>query len=334
MAISCSSQARIVSSSRREPPGWMIAVTPAAAASVRAVAEREERVGGEHGAPWPAGRPSRRRSAPSRAGSSARRPRRRSGRPRASTIALDLTAAQTRQAKARSRRSSSVGERRVGTLPAAGSASMLIPVLDEQPPFDPPEVDAQGRWSRRGRSARPRSSRRTLFRQVGLVVSHSRASSLEAGGEDRLQESAGDWHIRSAVARSTGRFSADDPAEGADRIALVGPLESRGRVVGDRGAAGVVVLEDAGRGLGEQPDQPQGTVEVQQVVVGQLLAVTDRWRSRGSARARPARRRTRPAGGGSRRNATDERSTKRQLQGRRERRGARRFAGRDEVPAR
>ena len=49
----CSSQAWIVSSSRFEPPGWMIAVTPAAAASVGAVAEREERVGGQHRPPGP-----------------------------------------------------------------------------------------------------------------------------------------------------------------------------------------------------------------------------------------------------------------------------------------
>ena len=48
------------------------------------------------------------------------------------------------------------------------------------------------------------------------------------------------------------------------------------------------MLEDAGRGLGELPDQPQGTVEVEQVVVGQLLAVPDRRRSPGSG---PRRRR-------------------------------------------
>ena len=48
MAMSCSSQAVIVSSSRCEPPGWMIAVTPAGGGGVGAVAEGEEGVRGEH----------------------------------------------------------------------------------------------------------------------------------------------------------------------------------------------------------------------------------------------------------------------------------------------
>ena len=68
---------------------------------------------------------------------------------------------------------------------------------------------------------------------------------------------------------------ADDPAEGADGIALVGSSKASARLVGDRRAAGVVVLEDRGGGLGEVTDQPQGAVEVEQVVVRQLLAVAD-----------------------------------------------------------
>ena len=42
--------AATTSASRFEPPGWMIAVTPASSASCGAVGEREERVGGEDGA--------------------------------------------------------------------------------------------------------------------------------------------------------------------------------------------------------------------------------------------------------------------------------------------
>ena len=43
----CSLQASIVWSSRREPPGWMMAVTPVRGGQVRAVAEREEGVRGQ-----------------------------------------------------------------------------------------------------------------------------------------------------------------------------------------------------------------------------------------------------------------------------------------------
>ena len=131
----------------------------------------------------------------------------------------------------------------------------------------------------------PRSISRTLLRQLGLVRSHSRASSSKPGGENRFQKSAGPAH-------SLGRGAIDwavqthDAAERTDRIAFVGELECAGRLGGDGGAAGIVMLEDAGRRLGELADQPQRTVEVQQVVVGEFLSMAElRGRQVGSASA-------------------------------------------------
>ena len=50
MLIPAASAASTTSWSRIEPPGWMIAVTPASTRELRAVGEREERVGGQRGA--------------------------------------------------------------------------------------------------------------------------------------------------------------------------------------------------------------------------------------------------------------------------------------------
>ena len=110
IATPASSAAATTSSSRTEPPGWMIAVDAGLDRQLGPVGEREERVGGQRRALQRLRRAtSRPRGARSRRGSSARRRCRRSRRSRASTIALDFTCWQTRQAKSRSLHSSSVG---------------------------------------------------------------------------------------------------------------------------------------------------------------------------------------------------------------------------------
>ena len=224
----CSSQAARVSSSRFEPPGWMIAVTPAAAATSgpsrngkkASEASTEPRARSPAFATairtessrliWPAPTPT-------------------SCRPCASTIAFDLTAWQTRQAKPERRALLGVGRGAAGRDGPGGRVGFhRVPVLHEQPALDPAQVEARGAGGRRGRSGRPRSSRRTLFFQVGLVVSRPKRVGLEAGGDDRLDEPAG--HAQPLGRRAVDRpVQADDPAEGADGVALVGQLEGLGQ---------------------------------------------------------------------------------------------------------
>ena len=138
--------------------------------------------------------------------------------------------------------------RRVATVPLAGSGSSSSQVWTSKPP-----------WMRRrsrpagglpgGPSGCSRSSSRTLFFQLGLVLSHSSAASSNRG-QDGFQEPA-------RLAHSLGgrpiddSVEAHDAAEGTDRISQIGELEGGRRVVGDRGTTGVVMLEDAGRRLGK-----------------------------------------------------------------------------------
>ena len=240
MAMPCSLQAATVSSSRREPPGWMIAVTPAAAAT-SGPSRNGKNASEASTAPrlrspafstairtessrliWPAPTP---RSWPSLA----------------TTIAFDLTIAQTRQAKARSRQLAlGRGPARSPPGPPAGSASSRSQPWASSPPSIRRRSRPEGAGSP-GRSAPSRSIRRTLFFQVGLVVSHSERLGIEAGGEDRLEEPARAAHPlgRGEVDRPV---QADDAAEGADRIALVGPLEGRGQVVATAAPQGLLCL--------------------------------------------------------------------------------------------
>ena len=74
IAMPAASAASTTSASRREPPGWMIAVDARLDRDLGAVGEREERVGGQHGArPATPAATCRRPGARSRRGSSGRR---------------------------------------------------------------------------------------------------------------------------------------------------------------------------------------------------------------------------------------------------------------------
>ena len=187
----CSSQAAMVSSSRFEPPGWMMAVTPGGGGDVGAVAEREEGVGGEHGPAarspafstairtessrliWPAPTPT---SWPSFA----------------STIAFDLTAGRPARRRPGRGRSASVGGRRGGDLARRPGRPRSRP----SPGRAGPPRSGGGRSPRGAGRPGPigpsRSSRRTLFFQVGLVVSSSRASGSKPGATIASMNRPGD----------------------------------------------------------------------------------------------------------------------------------------------
>ncbi len=204
MAMPCSSQAAIDSSSRLEPPGWMMAVDAGRRRRVGSVAEGEERVRGQR-RPLAPRRPSQRRSAPSRAGSSAPRRRPATGRPSTTTIAFDFTVGADLPGERRGRASSpSVGARFVFTVPEAGSASRRSQSWASMPPSirRRSQPDGAGGF---GPIARPRSIRRMLFFQVGLVVSRAKASGSKPGATIASRNRPG-MHINSAVARSTGRL--------------------------------------------------------------------------------------------------------------------------------
>ena len=78
---------------------------------------------------------------------------------------------------------------------------------------------------------------------------------------------------RSASARSDRAVERDHAPERGHRIAGEGLLVRRGERLGDRHAAGVVVLDDHARGLLELVQQPPRRVEVQNVVERERPAV-------------------------------------------------------------
>ena len=135
MATPASSHASTTSGSRREPPGWMIARTPASMASLGPVGEREERVRGHHRAgelDVGGARPSPSRSARSPRGSSGPRRCRRwrgpsTGRSRSSARAC------TRASRRRSSpHSSSVGVRWVTARISSRDSRPRVAILHEQ----------------------------------------------------------------------------------------------------------------------------------------------------------------------------------------------------------
>ncbi len=58
----------------------------------------------------------------------------------------------------------------------------------------------------------------------------------------------------------------DDPAKRAQRIAFIRADERRGDIGRGRGAAGIIVLENAGRRLRELTHEPQCAIEIEQIV--------------------------------------------------------------------
>ncbi len=245
MAIPCSLQASIVSSSRREPPGWMIAVTPCDGREVRAVAEREESVGRENRAvrsrPGFLNGDTNRVEPAHLAGAHADELKVLGQHDRVGFHArtdppgeVEVLRVRPRRACERSRPGRRSGRARRHPRSARAIHLRL----------------AAGR-GRRGRDwpgpmGDSRSSRRTLLRQLGLVVSQSSASGSNPGASIASMNRPG-WHIRSAEGEVDRPVESDDTAECARRVALVRPLERGGWGIGQGGAAGIVMLEDAGR---------------------------------------------------------------------------------------
>ena len=79
--------------------------------------------------------------------------------------------------------------------------------------------------------------------------------------------------IASAVATSMRPVEPHDAAEGGQRVGFARAHVGFGDRVARRGAAGVGVLDDDGRGLGELGGDPRGGVEIEQVGVRELLAL-------------------------------------------------------------
>ena len=224
----CSSQAATVSSSRFEPPGWMIAVTPAAAAT--SGPSRNGKKASEASTAPRARSPGLLDGDPDRV-----EPAHLAGADADELAVLRqhdrvrLDRWQTRQAKARSR-SSLVGRRPARSRPC-------------RRPGRPPSRPSPGRAGRPrpaggrsptgagrpGRSGPSRSMQADAVLPGRLGRQQRERVGLEAGGEDRLDEPA-------RLAHPLGRrpvdrpVQADDPAEGADGVALVGQLERLGQV--------------------------------------------------------------------------------------------------------
>ena len=118
-------------------------------------------------------------------------------------------------------------------------------------------------------------------------------------------------HIRSAVARSTGRFSADDPAEGADGVALVGQLEGRRRASSAVAAPqGLLCLRMHAAGSANWRISRRALSRSSRLLYESSLPCRTVAVARFGPRVRAPRRR-RPAGAGSRRTGAADRSVKR-----------------------
>ena len=201
MARPCSSQAARVSSSRFEPPGWIRAVTPAAAAasgpsrkgkkaSEASTAPRARVAGLGDGDPdrvEPAHLPGADADELPAPGQHDR-------------VRLDRLADPPGEPERRPLLGASAA-RRVATCPGGGVGLHRVPVLDEQAALDPAQVEA-----RRGGGVR--ADRRLQVEQADAVLpgrlggQEPERVGLEAGGEDRLDEPA---RRRRAARPSRGR---------------------------------------------------------------------------------------------------------------------------------
>ena len=243
----------MTSVSRRLPPGWRMAATPAAAGDVDAVGEREERVGGEDGALARGHRrPRRRVRRPSR-GSAGRNRSRRSACPWARTIAFDFAWRATRQAKSSDRTSScrrAVPSSRGGDRPGRAAAGRPPGGADGRARCAPPTAGGRSPGARRGRAsasarfssaataAGSNSGRREQVdedpvertRVLGpdrAVGRHNAAVARDGVGGDRLPERLGDR--RAPTRRRTAwRASRRPPSGSGTRSRSRAPCRGRG----------------------------------------------------------------------------------------------------------
>ena len=192
--------------------------------------------------------------------------------PLASTMALDFTNRTVLQANRRS------GPLLVGGLLVCDDLPLAF-VIGQN-------VGSLGAGSRHrvARSSPPRQTpggeigpiaiSRTLAFHFGRVVSTCRAAGSNSGATIASMNCPGAARI-SAAARSTGRLK---PSTAAKRTSLDRPpgrgssrFDQRAASLGR--AAGVVVLDDRDCGRSEPADDGQGTVEIEQVVVREVLTI-------------------------------------------------------------
>ena len=188
----------------------------------------------------------------------------------------------------------------MATVPERRVGLHRVPVLDEQAPLDPAEVEA-GR--RRGVGA----DRGPQVEQPDAVLpgrpgrQEREGIGLEAGGDDRLDEPAGD--AEPLGGRAVDRpVQPDDPAEGADGVALVGQLERLGQ--GRRPSAapqGLLCLRIVAAGSAKRRISRRALSRSSRLLYESSLPCRIAGGRQVRARSCPARRRRPPAGAGSRR---------------------------------
>jgi hypothetical protein len=106
--------------------------------------------------------------------------------------------------------------------------------------------------------------------QPCLGAQHLEGAVVETRGDHYLGEDLHDEARRGPVADGV---EGDDPPERRRPIALESAPVRVADIAPHRNAAGVRVLDDRRGGPGELPGEPPGRVRVEQVVVGELLAV-------------------------------------------------------------
>ena len=248
----------MTSASRIEPPGWTNAVTPAARHDLDAVGEREERVRGTGRADRsrrPGDRPrlvdglaggvDAARLARARA-----RPAGRPGRARSRSLEAPRT---SRQARSRSRRSASVGPRRVTTAQDAGSSGRVVGRADEDRAAGRPDRAERVRQRGAGRprratdrrpgagSASPRGSparrRRSLARRRprGRSPLSARASSPSTTALSATTPPNADTGSPARAASQAARSVA--PLGGAARVGVLDDDAAPGRAASRASAA-------------------------------------------------------------------------------------------------
>ena len=212
-----------------------------------------------------------------------------SRRSRTRTIAFEVTPRTSRQARSRSSCSASVGARRVAQVQAVGSSAAMSGVVTRTAP---PAVRIEPVGSGGPRAASSSGERLVEERRAGSASwrgSRGRPGRTRARRRSRGRSRRGAPAV-GAIDRPGQR---DDATERADRVGL----ERRLPGVGERrplgGAARVGVLDDDDARPAQRPPERRRRGRVEDVVVGQRLALERAARRRRTGRrpaSRPGRR--------------------------------------------
>ena len=211
----------------------------------------------------------------------------------ANTMAFDLTCLQTAQANSRSSSSAAVGARFVTTLQLVARHHAEVAALHQQAAVH--AADLEARVARREPAGDEQAH--VLLLGADLARLGARPPARRSPRRTAARRSC------APVAPSSGAVEGDDAAERRGRVGAEGAVVGLAQVGRHGDAAGVGVLDDhAGRRV-ELPHALERGVGVGEVVERQLLALQLRRRADRRALRCRWRRRTRPAGAGSRRSA-------------------------------